>query len=127
MKNFVWLGALLLLGGCATSPITLEEKNSGSTVTLSPGEKFSLSLAANPTTGYTWETAVPPDDHICKNTASHYQCHNQNNKIVGAGGIQHYSFSAIAPGKTKLKLLYRRNWETDIPPAKTFDLDIVVK
>lgn len=37
------------------------------------------------------------------------------------------TFRALAPGRTELRLAYRRPWEKDAPPGKTFRVEVVIR
>ena len=46
--------------------------------------------------------------------------------MVGVPGREVFRFKAISAGQETLELLYRRSWETDVEPAKTFSIDVTV-
>jgi len=84
------------------------------TVHLLIGETVDLHLESNPTTGYSWNSLQLPDGKIVKQTHHAYRGPaetNQTHMLVGAGGIEHWKFLAVAEGKTALDLVYRRGWE----------------
>ncbi len=127
MKAFALFAALLLLAGCASTPLVLTERDSASSITVKKGESFSLSLYSNGSTGYAWEFFRAPDKKVCKVTASRYVPASRDPYFVGAGGQMQWIFQAVAPGKTRLRLYYRRNWEKNVRPAKVFDLEVEVR
>jgi len=100
------------------------EADSGKTVTTSPGATFDIHLKGNYTTGYSWNI-VSCDKAIVQPASSEYTP-NQPQR-VGSGGVQHYTFNIIGKGRTTLKIAYHRVWEKDVPPAQTFELQIVSK
>ena len=51
---------------------------------------------------------------------------NSDSKLMGAGGIKTFTFEAQGSGKTVIKLVYHRSWETDVPPEKEFEIVIEV-
>jgi inhibitor of cysteine peptidase len=44
--------------------------------------------------------------------------------MLGAPGIQTLRFQAAQVGQTRLRLVYRRPWEEDVPPAEEFSLSV---
>ena len=115
------LGGLLLVG-CASESLKLDEGNSGSDVTLRAGQTFTVSLKGNPTTGYTWEV-VECDEQVLKLAGEDY---TSSSDRIGAGGTQTFTFTSSKPGTTTLKLVYRRPWEKDAEPLRTFIANVRV-
>lgn len=73
---------------------------------------FTISLAANPTTGYQW-SVIGFDKEILSVTSSVYQ--RPNTHLIGAGGAMLFTFS-LNKGKTYPKTMnilfqYARPWE----------------
>ena len=46
--------------------------------------------------------------------------------LVGAGGESVWTFDCVAPGTARLTLVYRRVWESGVPPAKTMRYEVRV-
>ena len=115
------LGSLLLVG-CAPDSLELNETNSGSNITLRTGGTFTVSLEGNPTTGYAWEV-VECDEQVLKLTGEDYVSSSDK---IGAGGIKMFTLTAANPGTTALKLVYRRSWEKDVEPLRTFVANVRV-
>lgn len=84
------------------------------TVNLIIGETVDLHLESNPTTGYSWNSLQLPDGKIVRQTHHAYRgpaASGQTHLLVGAGGVEHWKFLAVAEGSTELNLVYRRGWE----------------
>jgi predicted secreted protein len=47
--------------------------------------------------------------------------------LIGSGGVQTLRFEAVKIGQTTLKLVYRRPWEGDVNPLRTFSVNVVVR
>jgi predicted secreted protein len=47
--------------------------------------------------------------------------------LAGADSKQEWTFKTLKKGTSSISMVYRRSWVTDTPPAKTFDLTVVVK
>ncbi|MBL7977428.1 MAG: protease inhibitor I42 family protein [Bacteroidetes Order II. Incertae sedis bacterium] len=89
----------------------------GKTFTGKAGDLFSLSLNANPSTGYAWypteeskAIAVQVNDGVFKSS-------NTDPMVVGAGGTQTLPFKVVKSGEVVVE--YRRSWEKEVSPAET--------
>ncbi|MDZ4164856.1 MAG: protease inhibitor I42 family protein [Smithellaceae bacterium] len=85
------------------------------------GEEFTIVLASNATTGYGWSLARPLDETVIRLIGSVYRVPETNPAVVGAGGKEIWTFSAVGKGKTEIFLKYVRPWEKDTPPAEERD------
>ncbi len=112
---------VLIFNSCE-EPFTA--KDNGKTVTLSIDDKFEIEVVGNASTGYTWQV-LPYDSTVIKQVGEPTFKSNNGGKI-GSPGIITFKFQTIAEGQTNLKLIYYRKWEKDKPPAKTFDMNILV-
>lgn len=118
---------LLALTACspgAKTPITLGEADAGRTVELSHGDTLVVALAGNITTGYNWE-ALPQDPALVQQVGEPQV--TPDSTAVGAGGKIALTFRAVKSGRAGLTLVYRRAWEKDVPPLKTFSISVVVR
>ncbi|HBA82539.1 MAG TPA: hypothetical protein DCZ95_00450 [Verrucomicrobia bacterium] len=102
-------------------PLTLADN--GKTLNLSVDDPVQVELEGNPTTGYLWELA-PYDATVIK--AIGEPDFKADSQATGAGGLFTYNFQTVADGQTVLKFVYRRPFEKDVPPIKTYELKIVV-
>lgn len=119
---------LFLLMNCSasnpTNPslVVLEEIDNGKTMTIRTGGTLQIQLEGNPTTGYAWEVDSL-DSAILQFKDRTF---TPESEAVGAGGVVTLSFTAMAAGRTHLKLIYHRPWEEGIAPLKTFEAIVVV-
>ena len=90
------------------------------------GKEFAISLKSNPTTGYSWQLAKPAEAAVVKLVKSDYQADSHPPGMVGVGGKEVWTFTAVGPGKTVLDFKYVRAWEKDQPPAQTARYEVVV-
>lgn len=118
--------AALLASGCASgaSPRPLTEADDGQSMKLRPGERLEVTLAGNPTTGYSWEL-VELDTAVVRPVGE--ISYRQEGQGIGAGGVFVASFEAITTGRTDLRMAYLRPFERDQSPAQTFAIRIVVR
>lgn len=114
---------LFLLTGC-TQKVKVDAAMNGTTLEVDKGQEVVLKLDANPTTGYDWEL-IEVDPAILKQVGD--VDYKADSMLIGSGGVNTYTFEAVASGSTRLKLVYRRSWEIDAPPLQTFELVVTVK
>jgi inhibitor of cysteine peptidase len=99
----------------------------GNTITLKVGERFDVTLAGNPSTGFSWEVIQGLGGVIEQVGKPDYRSSSSDKNVVGAPGTLTFHFRAAAKGSADLKLVYHRSWEKDTPPAKTFHLTAEVR
>lgn len=115
------LSACGLLGG---KVIKANEDMNGQSIELEAGQKLQISLAGNPTTGFNWELLEYDQAVLEKVGDMEYKA---DSRLIGSGGVMTFRFKALASGSTTIQLIYHRGWETDVPPANTYELGITVK
>lgn len=124
-----WLGVLfvilLLSGGCSVAQVQLDASSNGSQKELARGQTVVVALDSNPTTGYSWAVSEVDQNVLRQVGDPSYQSANTN--LTGAGGVETFRFEAANAGLTTLKLVYRRPWETNIAPIKTFTVQVAVR
>lgn len=99
--------------------------NSKKPVEAKAGQKFTIILGANHTTGYRWELSSSIDKNIVELVGSAYE--TSDTQKVGSGGREVWTFLAKSPGKTKVSFKYFRPWEKQAGPAKTTSIEIIVQ
>ncbi len=115
--------AFIAAGGHRGITLRLTQADSGSTVTLHPGETLEIVLKSNPTTGYTWE--VKPESEALLKQKGEPEF-TPDSKALGSEGRMTFRFDVIAVGKGSLVLLYRRTFEPEIKPLRSFGIRVVV-
>lgn len=122
----VFLGAALsACGGRAApqEPLRVGMPQDGQAVKLRVGGRLEVTLEGNPTTGYAWEQ-VEGDAAVLKPQGE--AGFTPGSRAMGAGGTFTFLYEAAAPGKTRLALAYRRPFDKNTPPDKTFTLSVEV-
>lgn len=104
-------------------PLTLTESDAGRALELRAGEHLHVTLAGNPTTGYTWETTAVNRRVLAPLGAPAYRAESP---AVGAGGVFTFAFEAVGSGRTVLRLAYRRPWERGRRALQTFAVTVTV-
>ena len=119
----VWCSCALFTG---PRHYDLTDKDSGRTLHLDRGDTFTVQLVSNPTTGYQWQFGTPPYDETVMILRGDKYIRPQE-QLAGAPGKRSLSFLAEGSGRTGLRLIYVRPWEKNRPPAKEFNLMVIVK
>ncbi len=118
----VLLAAALAADGCG-GPRTIEvgEDADGTTVTAAAGDTIVISLAENPTTGYSWNMKLGKGLKLVKTS---YEPDDTSGELVGAGGVRTWRIEATTAGEHTVSGVYERPWETGEPAAQTFTLTV---
>jgi predicted secreted protein len=90
------------------------------------GKEFSITLAANHTTGYSWRLATTLDPATLKQISNVYN-ERPSDATVGAPGEEVWTFAAAAQGRVPLVFEYARPFETDAKPVKTAKFLVVIE
>src|SRR5271168_3110378 len=89
------------------------------------GKQFSITLAANRTTGYSWRLAAPLDAAVLKQVGNDY--HAADSGAVGAAGEEVWTFESVGKGAVQLNFEYVRPFEKDAKPVKTAKYSIMIE
>lgn len=143
MRGKMWFAVLLVLasallvavtgcgrtkavGGEPARDLTLEEGDSGRTVTLPKGGVVRVRLQTTPGTGFSWVESGR-DDGVLERTGDEVAQESGAPKTVGGSVSETLTYKAVAAGRTQVKLEYRRVWEKDVPAEKTFEIAVSVE
>jgi len=110
------LAALLL---CA---FRIQAADSTNEVKLAVGQTYTIDLDSNPTTGYSWRL-VSPTNSVFMLVTNTYGPKKNTERLVGSGGVEHWTFKAVGKGRAELVLEYMRPWEKEAVNRK--DVTIV--
>lgn len=112
-----------------TAPKTYEMTgdDNGKTLKVKVGDVIRVKLKSNRTTGYSWALVGKPDAKVLKSGEVEYKVDEHPAGMVGVGGSDFCTFTALAPGKTEIALGYARPWEKDKEPAQAFRLTVEVE
>src|SRR5439155_22373642 len=100
--------------------LSLTTADDGSRRSVDVGDRVTVSLPENPTTGYRWQVDV--DDAVLRLVDDRFEAPTE---ARGASGRRVLVFDTARPGTTTLRLENRRRWGTD-PPAEAFAVDLDV-
>lgn len=106
--------------------LTLTEADDGKTVTVTKGQNVVVKLQSSPSTGYRWK--VTETNRTFGYPAS--TVFLKNGDAVGAAGVERMTWKTSGPlpmtGTHRVKLEYKRPWEENASPAKTFTFSVKV-
>jgi inhibitor of cysteine peptidase len=103
------------------SPI-LTSADNGRTVHLRVGEKVTLRLPENPSTGYRW--AVDAADMSLVEIEEGE--HAATSKMIGGGGDAQWLIKAKAPGGAQMKLKRWRPWEGERSVVERYEVTLQI-
>lgn len=112
MKLFSLITALsIFLPSCVFSePLSLTEQDSFKEISVSTKQEIIITLAENPTTGYSWQFETEPSkQNYTSNFNEKYIAPDTN--LMGAGGYKRIKFKTKNPGTVIIKGYYLRPWE----------------
>lgn len=119
----VLLAMALSMVGC-NRPLELTDVDEGRQAVLEVGDRAIIKRESNPTTGYCWEVLGLDDQDVITLVERSYKA---DSSLIGSGGVETFLLKASQPGVVALQLVYRRAWEQDIPPLRTYALTLVVR
>ena len=113
--------------GAQPAHIAIDQDAAGSTVELRPGQKLTVTLPGNPTTGFVWEMVPGAGSILASQGEAQFSAASTGASAkLGAGGIYRFDFVAVGAGKAPLKFIYRRSFEREAAPAQSFEVTVVV-
>ncbi len=131
MRGARTLAAVLVAlgaGACAGAPAptrpawVVTEADAGRSIQVPVGTMLDVALPGNPTTGYAWQRAPGDPGGIESVGAARFE---PSGPALGQGGTEHLGFRVTKTGATPLWLVYRRPFEKNVAPARTFSVTIV--
>ena len=110
----------LLLCGCGPDVIQLSEVDNGKTIACRKGDQLVVTLPANPSTGFTWQTYRPPSSEhlVLTRSAFNETAKAGSRKMVGIPGTYSFYYTVTGPGKEGISLIYSRSWESKAPSGR---------
>jgi inhibitor of cysteine peptidase len=117
-------------GSAVPETVHLDGSANGTTVAVDPSTPIAISLASNPTTGYSWLVTSVPDPAILAADSpidGVYVADAMASGVVGSGGMQTWGFHAATAGTTTFTAEYARPWESGVPAVGAFTVTITVR
>ena len=103
---------LLIFSGCTAKKMVLP---SGSEV---EGDKLTITLEENPTTGYVWTLKMGTENIVSLESDEYIPIQTSEN-VVGSGGNHVWNFNGVSKGETVLTFKYYRPWEKEDSAIET--------
>jgi inhibitor of cysteine peptidase len=116
------------LAACIVAPPREIDASADNTrVVLEPHQELVVRLATHPETGYRWSVERGAATVLSPADDPNYAPVFASAPLVGSGGWTTFRYRASALGTDTLELAYRRPWEKDAAPEKTYRVDVVVQ
>jgi predicted secreted protein len=114
----------LVAAGNAQTTVCNMSQDPNQPVLVSSGQMFSIALESQPGTGYSWTVSQTPDPAVAEpvSTATVPAAIPR----PGAPETQCFVFAAVGDGETSMQFQYSRPFESDTPPARVQNVDVVV-
>ncbi len=124
VETLLCIGMLLLT--CSQNPPAnlLTREDQGKLIPCQLRQEFVVELESNPATGFSWQLDKGDNPYV---KLLREEFIPGDRKRLGAPGKQLFHFQAMAIGRTPLVMEYRRAWEGETPPAKTFSVTLVIR
>jgi len=113
------------LTGGALKDIVITERDSGTAIILERGRAIEVRLEGIPGTGYSWYPAQ--FDPSVLSPAGESTEGQTGHRVIGGPATKIFRFEARAAGRTSLEFHYKRIWEKDRPPLRTFTIVVEVR
>ena len=107
--------------------IQVDDTFHGREVALQVGQTLKVSLSENASTGYQWSISPEVKNKLTPVLREREETVEAPNGPPGKPGVRQLYFEAVAAGTADLEIHYRRSWERDKPPARTFKLRVLVR
>ena len=114
----IWL---LTLEDATGTPYAFGAEQNGENVTVPVASEVLVSLAENPSTGYSWNATVSPGLTIADDR---YEQNATPEGMVGVGGIRTWTLVPETPGVFAFSAVYRRPWENVTGTEDRFNLTL---
>ena len=105
----------------------VDESQDGQLVEVAAGTLVTVKLESNATTGFRWELAEPIDEGMLALIESKYvppQEAEGDEEVVGAGGVEEWTFETLKPGDATISMAYSRPWEGGEKGVETFNVTV---
>lgn len=120
------LNSMLFAAMAAMPALATQAEVLPTPINLQVGQKTSLVLDGNPTTGYIWQTspALPADSPV--EVQLSYLSKADADMCCGFPTPTTVTITALKPGTQVVRLVYARPWEKKKAPAKTESFKVIV-
>jgi predicted secreted protein len=88
------------------------------------GDKIRAKLCSNPTTGFKWEYEIGNENVL---NEEDYDFEEPKGDVVGAAGIEVWTFEAVNKGTTEVRMAYSQPWEGGEKEEWTYTVTVTVE
>lgn len=120
-----FLATALLATAHQSPPRVLGVLDNDKEITVKRGERITIRLPANPSTGYSWYFFSGNDPWKLKSRK--YTQTPANPRLVGAGGEETFIFETTAPGTGYLRLINVRPFDPKVALENIWQVQVKVK
>ena len=99
-------------------------KNNFNDFEVEIGDKITVKLCSNASTGFQWEY-VMTSDNVVKEEDHDFE--EPEGDVVGAAGVEVWTFEAIGKGNTEIQMEYSQPWEGGIKKEWTYTISVIVE
>ena len=119
-RHWISIAVAATLAACVTAkPLTLADAPSGQQVDLQRNQDVTVSLEANPSTGYRWDVILAAPTVLDRAGDEQFVAATTTGGAVGAAGKSVWHFRAARTGTDLLRFAYRRPGDKNVPAART--------
>ncbi|MEI6171739.1 MAG: protease inhibitor I42 family protein [bacterium] len=117
------------LFGCRSGDITVTEEDAGTIQAAHVGDRVTVRLDGNPSTGFNWTRTEPANAELAGPALRPIEEGTwefpMNEQVPGMSGMCLFRYVANEPGTVTLSFAYGRSWESE--PVDTFSVVIWVR
>lgn len=123
-KIIIVLSAIVIIASsCKTTSVNNSDANEEFVYEISVGETLEIKLAANPTTGYSWNWAN--EENVTIIDSSGYRYVMDEPVMAGSGGSDVWTFVGVKAGQETIVFEYARSWEREnVEKIKRFVISV---
>jgi predicted secreted protein len=124
ITSVVAAAALLMAATAIAKTVSLTATASGHTVKVHKGDVVKITLAENPSTGYSWQYLTRPNAKELAQKSWKYVASPHKPRIVGSGGKLHITYDVVGTGTTNLRLVDRQGTGRKARTGGSFNLTV---
>ena len=117
------------LSGCRSGSVTVTEEDAGTIQVARVGDRVTVRLNGNPSTGFVWTRTEPTNEEFADLALRPIEEgvweFPLGEQVPGASGVCLFRYVANEPGTVTLSFAYGRSWESE--PVDTFSVVIWVR
>ena len=128
-RGILLAGSLALLQGCASltsSIVRVEADDSTRPVELRTGQLLEIRLLSYPGVSRTLSLGSDVAPVLRQEGRPTFHDDTIRGGVAGTGNFEIWRFRAMQPGRTKVRMDYRTQWETTGPPSRSITFDVAV-